>query len=148
MAGPRGEDEVFSVRESPRLIGLAVAVSGLLSGALILALAAVSIAAAFAGSAPNSSGHYRPADTTEVRRLRVPSTVVFVVASNDEAQRLTSAFEGWDLVMLEHGLEPQQVTRLVVTQGPEEVLLRRFFDFSYIPESQGGAEFRFVDLRN
>ena len=50
--------------------------------------------------------------------------------------------------MQEHGLELQQVTRMVVAEGPEEVLMRRFFDFSYIPESQGGAEFRFVDLRN
>jgi len=148
MAAPRGEDDILSVRETPRAIGLAFAVSSALSAAVILAVAVLSIAPAFRGSVPGSDRDRRPADSAEVRRLRIPSTVVFVVASNDEARRLTSAFGDWDLVMREHGLDEQQVTRIVVTQGPEEVLLRRFFDFSYIPESQGGAEFRFVDLRN
>jgi len=148
MAAPRGEDDIFSVRETPRAIGLAFAVSSALSAAVILAVAVLSIAPAFGGSAPSSDRDRRPANNAELRRLRIPSTVVFVVASTDEAQRLTSAFRDWDVVMQEHGLELQQVTRMVVAEGPEEVLMRRFFDFSYIPESQGGAEFRFVDLRN
>jgi hypothetical protein len=148
MTAPRGQDDILSVRESPPAIRLAVAASSALSAALILALAVLSIAPALGGSLPNSFRDRQPAAKAEVRRLRVPSTVVFVVGSNDQARSLTSAFADWDLVMQEHGLELPQVTRLVVAEGPEEVLMRRFFDFSYIPESQGGAEFRFVDLRN
>jgi len=119
----------------------------LVTAAILCALVVATTAPAFEGR-PEAAvlPLLAPADSNAHRER--PGIIVYLMASEAEAERLRLSFEAWDQAIRDGGMEAERLTRIVIAEGPDDVLLKRLFDFSYIRSDGKGAEFRIVDLRN
>lgn len=117
-----------------------------ISAAILLSLLAVTIAPAFEGRvAPVRALVERtselPAPGGGTSAAPGETTVVYVVATEGEADRLRRAFEEWDQAIRDSGLEAERLIRVVIAQRPDEALAT--FDFSSIRR-----DVRVIDLRH
>ncbi len=119
----------------------------LVTAAILFALVVVTSAPAFEGR-PEAAVQPLLALADSNGHRASPGIIVYLVASEAEAERLRLSFEAWDQAIRDGGMEAERLIRIVIAEGPDDVLLKRLFDFSYIRSDGKGAEFRIVDLRN
>jgi hypothetical protein len=74
-------------------------------------------------------------------------TFVYIVGSAAEAETLQRAFDAFDEDVAAQGRPVGVVKHVVVAQTPQDVLLQRAFDFSYLAGAGHGRDVEVIDLR-
>jgi hypothetical protein len=133
--------ESYDRPASPLFIGLSVATALVLLAVLGVAVRPALGGRARAGVSGTSSALGAPP------ALASPPTFVYVVGSVDDAAGLQRAFDDFDRDVAAQGRPVGLVRHIVVAQTPQDVLLQRAFDFSYLPTAGHGQDIRVIDLR-
>ncbi|HXH23232.1 MAG TPA: hypothetical protein VNN10_14500 [Dehalococcoidia bacterium] len=143
------EPDITSAGEAPAALALLWTALSVASAAVILAAAALAVAPALdLPRQPGGAELESPRAGEAGQPKRRSMIVVYVVWSEEEAERLSRSFEEWDEALRVSGLPEENVRRFFVAQSREDLMRGRYFDFSTIdPEDGPGREFRYVDLR-